>query len=250
MTCAPSGSLEPGRVVAGEAERARCIDLTRKFPSPVDGRTSRCGSWQAMHCSSPRRSSLTASPGGGGCAALDGGGAKEMGWVPRRSVPRLAGWPAGSLPPGALSRSLISRVRVWPSAMVPSWQERQMRDEPVGRDVALARLVELEYGVIGGDAVRTGVGAIAAVRDVAEGAGVGLDVRLERARAAGGEIVLAPDDAEGRGGAARGGRLIGRGPGGARGDAARRTASARGPAAAWWPWAPWAPPWRRPGGPG
>jgi hypothetical protein len=38
---------------------------------------------------------------------------------------------------------VMSRRRVCPSAMVPSWQERQIRDEPVGRVAVRAALVEL-----------------------------------------------------------------------------------------------------------
>src|SRR5262249_31399631 len=103
----------------------------RKFPKVLS-----CGSWHEGHCTSPFLSSVTGGAMDSGAASScpppvsDVAYAKLMGWSSERSGPR-AGGPGGIRAAPAMEMGPC-RLRTLPSAMVPSWQERQSLEAPVG----------------------------------------------------------------------------------------------------------------------
>ena len=68
----------------------------------------------------------------------------DMGWSSARLVPRFDD-PTG-IPPIPLKLIMVGLLYTLPSAIVPSWQERHIIDDPSGCP-GTAFMVELEYNV-------------------------------------------------------------------------------------------------------
>ena len=98
----------------------------------IGSASSRCGSWHDTHCTKPVPVSVcTASPDNGSRTCVSPAAlANDTGWSFDKSVPTFDD--AGTKPPDVPESTMVPLFSVAPRAIVPSWQLRQSRVDPVG----------------------------------------------------------------------------------------------------------------------